>query len=365
MALTTVRPQGMGFNTGRRNMVINGAMQVAQRGTSYTATGSGGYFTVDRWRYTQYNGYGGDIEPVMSQSTDTPNNTFKNSFKFAVTTGTSITGADAVNIDQHIEGQDIVQLGFGSSDAKSITLSFWVKASVTGTYCVTFNSGESYSASRTMIKEYTISTANTWEYKTVTTAGDTSGTWVDTTAAGLGLCFTLSNGSGKHGSADTWLSNTGQQYLSTSNQTQLGETSGATWFITGVQLEVGENASDFEHRSYGEKLALCQRYFYRWVSESNYGNLSIGVSINTTKARGLHTLPVEMRSQPTFSSNGTFRVAEFGGHSTNTTAESITRNHKRTPFMNWTVASGLTNGKPAELGANNDDDAFCDFDAEL
>ena len=276
-----------------RNLIINGAMQVAQRGTSHTATGGGGYFTVDRWRYTQYNSYGADVDPVMSQSTDTPNNTFKNSFKFAVTTGTSITGADSINIDQHIEGQDIVQLGFGSSDAKSITLSFWVKASVAGTYCVTFNSGNSYGASRTMIKEYSISTANTWEYKTITTAGDTSGTWVDTNATGLGFCFTLSNGSSKQGSADTWLSNTGQQYLSTSNQTQLTETSGATWFITGVQLEVGEQATPFEHRSFADELARCERYYQYannviWSGDVTTGNNYYFISLR----------PSEMRTEP-------------------------------------------------------------------
>ena len=135
--------------------------------------------------------------------------------------------------------------------------------------------------------------------------------------------------------------------------------------VLKTQMELGEVATPFEHRSFGDELFRCQRYFYRWISESNYGNLCMGVSINTTKARGLHRLPVEMRSQPTFSSNGTFRIAEFGGHSENTSAESITRNHKRTPFMDFEVSGSLTQGKPAELGANNDDDAFCDFDAEL
>ena len=356
MALTTVRPEGMGFNTGRRNLIINGAMQVAQRGTSETSVSTSQYANAcDRFKVNGNNGTW-----TISQDTNAPDG-FSNSFKMLLTATETISGTSYWSVEQKMEGQNLQGLAYGTSSAKTVTVSFYVKSNITGTYCLNLYQDD---GTKNFPKTYTIDSANTWERKTISFIGDTSTALDNDNAASLRTQFFVVAGSsynsGTPGSRGAYTDAT----FAAGHTAQIDAVNDY-WQITGLQLEVGENASDFEHRSFGEELALCQRYFYRWISESNYGNLSMGVSINTTKARGLHTLPVEMRSQPTFSSNGTFRIAEFGGHSANTTAESITRNHKRTPFMNFTVASGLTNGKPAELGANNDDDAFCDFDAEL
>ena len=283
-----------------RNLIINGAMQVAQRGTSHQVTTAvGGYFTCDRWRFSQFNSYAADVDITMSQETDTPNQTFKNSFKALVGTGTSIVAGDAIVIEQIIEGQDIVRLAQGTSDAKKFTVSFWVKASATGTYCISLHSGKSFGSNRSHVKAYTISSANTWEYKTVTVNGDTSGTWAEDNGAGLSLAFTLGAGSTYQGAADTWSDN---DYFATSNQTQLTETTNATWLVTGIQLEVGEQATPFEHRSYGDELLRCQRYYYeithdstnRWGIDGLYSN-GTGAALNFS-----WTHPTTMRDNPTF-----------------------------------------------------------------
>ena len=259
MALSKISPAGHTQYVGARNLIINGEMQVAQRSSSHqVTTASGGYFTCDRWRYSQFGGYAADIDATMSQETDTPNNTFKNSFKFLVGTGATVAAGDAITIEQMIEGQDIVRLAQGTSDAKKFTVSFFVKASIAGTYCISLHSGASFSSNRSHIKEYTISSANTWEHKTLTVDGDTSGTWAEDNTAGLSLAFTLGAGSNYQGSADTW---SNSDYFKTSNQTQLTETTNATWQVTGVQLEVGEQATPFEHRSYADELRRCQRYY--------------------------------------------------------------------------------------------------------
>lgn len=291
-----------------RNLIINGAMQVAQRGTSHQVTTAvGGYFTCDRWRFSQFNSYAADVDITMSQETDTPNQTFKNSFKALVGTGTSIVAGDAIVIEQIIEGQDIVRLAQGTSDAKKFTVSFWVKASATGTYCISLHSGKSFGSNRSHVKEYTISSANTWEYKTVTVNGDTSGTWAEDNGAGLSLAFTLGAGSTYQGAADTWSDN---DYFATSNQTQLTETTNATWLVTGVQLEVGEQATPFEHRSYGDEIQRCRRYY---VKNTHDGwQYQVGTGSANGLGRSTWDFQTRMRESPTISGI-TFSGSSFTG----------------------------------------------------
>ena len=343
-----------------RNLIINGAMQVAQRGTSAATKTNLAYHTVDRFKIGP-NSMG---TFTHTQESDGPAG-FTKSVKLECTTADASPAAnDSITIQNIIEAQDLQHLNKGSSDAKSVTLSFYVKSNKTGTYTAELFEDDN---SRHNSKTFSVSSSGTWEYKTITFEGDTSGAMNNDNGVGFYVLWHLGAGSNfTSGTLGTsWQANDTADRVSSSN-VNLADTVGNYFQLTGVQLEVGKQATPFEHRSFGDELFRCQRYFYRWISESNYGNLCMGVSINTTKARGLHRLPVEMRSQPTFSSNGTFRIAEFGGHSENTSAESITRNHKRTPYMNWTISNAsLTQGKPAEMGANNDDDAFCDFDAEL
>ena len=186
MALTTVRPEGMGFNTGRRNLIINGAMQVAQRGTSTT----GGGFLVDRFELNINNT--DNIAITQSQDSSGPNG-FANSWKILATTAESAVAADErVRFRQNIEGQNLQQFAFGTSDAKSMTLSFYVKSNKTGTYAVNLEQDD---ASRFIGSTYTISSADTWEFKTITVDGDTSGTINDDNGAGLIVSWYLLAGS--------------------------------------------------------------------------------------------------------------------------------------------------------------------------
>ena len=236
---------------GRRNIIINGAMQVAQRGTSGTSANSISYYTVDRFNFR------GEPTGVytIAQDTDAPVN-FKNSTKITVTTpDNSIPNGERYWVSTYLEGNDIAHLNFGSSDAQQITLSFYVKSSLTGTFSGGFgNDG----FNRAYVFEYTINSANTWERKTVTITGDTSGTWLDTNGVGLRIAWDLGAASNRQITAGSWQSDSS---LAATGATQVIATNGATWQITGTQLEVGSVATPFEHRSYGDELQSCQRYY--------------------------------------------------------------------------------------------------------
>ena len=273
MALTTVRPEGMGFNTGRRNMVINGAMQVAQRGTDFNDVANGTY-TIDRFKLGKNNTDNAVIN--IDQVTTSPDG-FSNSLKISVGTAESALAADESLLLQHlIEAQNLQHLQNGSSGAQSVTLSFWVRSNKTGTYTAAIRKPDN--TDRNQSKEYTISAADTWEHKSLTFSGDTSGGGIaNDNGAGFFCDWWLAGGSNfTGGTMDTW-ANTATQRLST-NQVNLMDGTNE-WYITGVQLEVGENASDFEHRSFGEELAACQRYYehsYPYGTAAGAANGGVG-----------------------------------------------------------------------------------------
>lgn len=296
MALTTVRPQGMGFNTGRRNMVINGAMQVAQRGTDFNDVANGTY-TVDRFKVGKNNT--DDAVINVDQVTTSPDG-FSNSLKISVGTAESALAADENLLLQHlIEAQNLQHLQNGSSGAQSVTLSFWVRSDKTGTYTVAIRKPDN--TDRNQSKEYTISAADTWEHKSLTFSGDTSGGGIaNDNGAGFFCDWWLAGGSNfTGGTMDTW-ANTATQRLST-NQVNLMDGTNE-WYITGVQLEVGENASDFEHRSHGEELRLCQRYYQTFSYMNGYTHHMF----NTTQAYGFVQLPGgPMRATPSASLSDT------------------------------------------------------------
>jgi len=229
-----------------RNLVINGAAEVYQRGAA-TTTHNG--YAVDRWQHKGSN----STASTSSQDTDAPA-PFINSIKFAAG-GASSGAAEVAGLCQRIEGNAMTSLGWGTSAAQPATLSFYVKSSVTGTYAV---SARNNGTDQSYINTYTISSANTWEYKTVTFDARTTGTWLTTNGIGMRLWFDLGSGSNFDGTAGSWTTN---NHLTVSSQADVVGTSSATWFVTGVQLEVGEQATPFEHRSFGDELSACQRYF--------------------------------------------------------------------------------------------------------
>tara|TARA_A100001515_G_scaffold102251_2_gene82987 strand:- start:172 stop:1311 length:1140 start_codon:yes stop_codon:yes gene_type:complete len=297
---------------GRRNIVINGAMQVAQRGTSATNPG-GGYNTLDRWRFTQNSSGLGNF--TAEQSTDVPSGEgFKSSLKMTNGDAKTITTTMTCYIETKFEGQDVQQLKYGTSSAENVTLSFFVRSSVTGTFCChLFQEGNN----KAHVKEYTISSANTFEKKTLTFTGDTATSLANDNTAELNIGWVLGSGSDAQISADSWASVPSAKGYCTSNQTNWITTNGATFYITGVQLEVGSQATPFEHRSFAEELALCQRYCVQIVNTEN-GSAHIilaGMSRGSTNKNFTLPLPVTMRNTtPSVTLTGDVRLLNPEAH---------------------------------------------------
>ena len=255
-------------NLSNRNLIINGAMQVAQRGTTFNSV-SEGDVTLDRFKWEQGGTSVTSVWNVTQKSDAAREIGFEHSLKVEVATvDSSLASNHYSQIKYLIETDDIVrQSSYGLSSAKKMTLSFYVKSSVTGTFPLALNDG---SGSRSNPHVYTINSANTWERKTIAFNGDTGGNWQTQTgnAAGFGIRFGLAIGSGYFGTADgAWAADSSYANLYASYSNSLVATSGATWEITGIQLEVDSTgsgvATDFEHRSYADELAKCQRYFYK------------------------------------------------------------------------------------------------------
>jgi hypothetical protein len=256
MALTQVRPEGLGFVNGRRNLIINGAMQVAQRGTS--ATASTGYNTVDRFSMTVANFDNAAF--TYGQSSVAPAG-FSNSWRIDCTTVETALAADEYStFYQPIEAQNLQQIANGSSDAKSLTLSFYVKSNKTGTWGLNLYKPDN--TGRQITATYTISSADTWEFKTVTFAGDTAGGGiVDDNGAGIYVYWALAAGSDYTTSDSTSWSNYSNAGFLYGHNVNFFDSTANDWAVTGVQLEIGDVATPFEHRSFGDELRRCQRYF--------------------------------------------------------------------------------------------------------
>ncbi len=267
-----------------RNLIINGEFQIFQRAASATNPG-GGYDTADRWRSSQNSGGLGNYN--AEQSTDTPVG-FANSYKLTNTDATTQSANVSAYIEQYFEGQNVQHLNYGSSSAVKLTASFHVKSSVTGIYGCFLGDGES---GKSNVQTYTINSANTWEKKVVTFNGDTQTALANDSSKELSIGFVLGAGTSyQTSSTNTWASG---GKLSTSSQTQWKETNGATFFLTGIQLEVGETATPFEHRSYGDELIRCQRYYQSMDYTYDYGTTSANIFYYTN-----FSFPVTMRANP-------------------------------------------------------------------
>ena len=276
---------------GRRNILYNGAMMVAQRGTTASFAGSGGgYVSLDRFK-TFSNG-GGAL--TLSQETDVPSGEgFINSMKVTVNTAdSSIATGDYYVLQQNIEGNACSHLMQGTANAETITISFYVKSSLTGNFGGALNNNAS---NRAYPFQYTINSANTWEKITKTITLDTSGTWATDNTIGLRLQWDFGSGATFQGTANAWAS---ANYHTAPSSVQLIGTNSATWFVTGFQIEVGSVATPFEHRSFGEEKRLCQRYYQQ---ETVTWQLGVEGTRNT-----LLPFPhkVSMRSAPTSTLTG-------------------------------------------------------------
>jgi len=285
---------------GQKNIVINGAMQVAQRSTSVTGVTDSGYRTCDRFRPVITNAGTWTI----SQSSDAPTG-FATSLKFDCTTAdTSLGSSDKFRLDYYIEGRDVQHLQKGSSSAKSLTMSFYVKTNKTGTYVFELNDADN---SRAYSQTYTVSSADTWEKKTIVFVGDTSGAFGNDNNSSLQAHWWIASGtdftSGTTPSG--WESKTNANRAAGLN-VNIADSTSNEWYITGVQLEVGSVATEFEHRSFGEELALCQRYYYTTDHlDGSTGHSAHILGVFTT-IRGFFGIgvPVTMRDSPSVSLTG-------------------------------------------------------------
>ena len=284
------------YNAGalsNRNLIINGAMQVAQRGTSATTFA---YGTVDRFKPTE--GSTSSLAITQTQDTNAPSG-FSNSFKITVNTAETMSGDKQLTFFHAIEAQNLQQLGYGTSDAQSVTVSFWVKSSVTGAYCLSLYENDD---NRNIGATYTINSANTWEYKTITFPPDTVGVIDNNNGGGLETYFFLSVGPDRKSADNTSWASWSAARFGYGQVADVAGTTNATWQITGVQLEVGDTATPFEHRSYGDELLSCKRYFQRIAGgESGITTSAImtGVMHSSTFLEGIYKMEVEMRTEPT------------------------------------------------------------------
>ena len=263
MPLTKVRNQGLSFTSGVRNLIINGAMKVAQRGASAVAAGAGTYPSIDRLKCYEST----DGAFTLEQSTTVPSGQgFSNSAKFVVTTAdTSLAAGQYAQATQVIEAQNLQHLSYGTSSAKTLSLSFWCRSSKTGTYCITIVKEDSTATH--YVKEFSISSANTWEKKTITIEPDSNitasaGAIANDNGAGLYVYWNFAQGSTYTGATDdAWSTNT--NHFATTNQVNWMDSTSNDFYLTGVQLEVGDTATDFEHRSFDDELDRCKRYYQK------------------------------------------------------------------------------------------------------
>ena len=279
-------------NMAGRNRLINSDMRIDQRNAGASISlGASIVFPVDRFGSQTNVGSGHTLEQVE----DAPAG-FIQSLKLTVGTGATPTGTNYGRLRQLVEANNTADLNFGTSNAKTITVSFWVKSSVTGTFGLSvFNNAND----RSYVSTYTVSSANTWEQKTITVVGDTSGTWTTDNSAGVSIAWDLGEGPDRSKAAGSWGATVGSGYGLTGG-TKILATSGATFYITGVQLEEGSVATPFEHVDYSQMLSRCQRYFVR-RNYAAYVRASIGYSDTSSRVYVVLPFGVELRTNPTVS----------------------------------------------------------------
>jgi len=353
-----------------RNLIINGAMQVAQRGTSFNLAhdGTTAAWTLDRFRVAMSGADQWDC--TVTQSSEAPDG-YANSL--LITTGTAETTVDAAeyaSLQYKVEAQDLQQIASGTSAAKDMRLSFWVRSSQTGTFA--FGIYKAPQTQRGLSATYTINSADTWEQKTLSIPGDTAGGGIDdNNGLGMNFYWLLAAGSDWTSTDSTsWINyvTTGLAYGHAQNG--VVTTASATWQITGVQLEVGQVATPFEHRSYGDELARCQRYYYKIQAKASAQSGFFGSSFNrnTTTCLGVTFFPVELRSSPTaLEQSGTASDYQILHGTTQTVCTSVPAWWESDTFSArtlFTTGASLTAGQGSILRSATTN-AFLAWSAEL
>ena len=340
-------------NINFRNIIINGDMSIAQRATSASSITSTGYHTCDRWNWIT--GYG---TVTLSQDTDVPTGQgFAKSFKIDVTTSASVVNSEYVLLRQRIEGQNLQYLKKGTSSAESLTCSFWIKSTKTGTYIAELYDADN---NRQISKAYTVSASNTWEKKTITFAGDTTGAFGNDNGGSLFLNLYLSAGTDyTSGTLNTsWNSSTNANRVV--GQVDAQDSASNNIYFTGVQLEAGTTASDFEFLPTQIMKNLCERYYQQ-------SGMVIGVAPNTTQIQAYNSFNPEMRTAPSHTAAGglafTDGYAADKGQSSFSTSAIYT--NTKASFKAYTNFSGLTTARIYFHPRNTPTTNFLYFDAEL
>ena len=352
-AVELAQVASLGVSEAFKNRIINGAMVINQRALG-TVTVNSTVYTTDRWQANQT----AAGKYSVANSTTAPAG-FTNSFLATSLSAYSVGSSDIFFFQQNIEGFNTADLMWGTAQAKTICLSFWVRSSLTGT----FGGALANSAhNRSYPFSYTISVADTWEQKLITVTGDTTGTWLTDNGIGIQVIFGLGGGSTRSGTAGSWQAST--LYTATGATSVVG-TNGATFYITGVQLEVGSTATSFDYRPYGTELALCQRYYYLHAS-GNGTPVGNAANFSSTSFYGILQFPVQMRIAPTISiTSGTDYYLHYRNSSSdgvNSLSQQGSSPTAFTFFNNTQVSGTGGNGGWVECGNAA---SFVAFGAEL
>lgn len=340
-----------------KNRILNGDFGIDQRNAGASVTPTDGAYTLDRWKMLMYNS-ASKYTVQQNAGSVTPPAGFSNYMGITSSSAYSVASTDLYGIQQRIEGFNTADFNWGTANAATVTLSFWVRSSLTGTFGGAIqNSG----GNRSYPFSYTISAANTWEQKSITIAGDTSGTWVGSTN-GIGMVVYLMIGTGStfSGTAGAWAA--GEFYSATGAVSVVG-TSGATFYITGVQLEVGSVATSFDYLPYTTELQLCQRYYWRTIgSGSTYPAVGAGGYISTTNFSAFIPYPVQMRATPTFSISSDLYIPIVGFPSV--TAISANYANQYSARLEFTTSTSVA-GYGGSVALNNSTASFIAASAEL
>ena len=349
------------FNSyyGFKNRIINGAMVIDQRnaGASVSATNAELY-TVDRFKCLQ----GIAASKFTVQQSSTVPTGFIKSLVCTSSSAYTVLSSDYFLLRQSIEGFNVADLGWGAAGAQTVTLSFWVRSSLTGAFGGALGNSAS---NRSYPFSYTINAANTWEQKTVTIAGDTSGTWLTDNSAGVVVNWSIGMGSTYEGTANAWA---GAFYGAPTGSVDLVATNGATFYITGVQLEKGSTATSFDYRPYGTELQLCQRYFEIWGGDEANEFFATGYSPSTSNALCMLPFKTTKRASPTITSStvSDFCVFNNGNASQTLTSLAFAQISKNSCRTNGSVSgTPLSQAQGNILGANNTTNARIYISSEL
>jgi len=345
---------------GFRNRILNGDCRIDRRnaGESVTISTLNGQYTLDRWNVNT-----NQASKVSVQQSTTAPAGFTHAALVTSLSAFSSAAGDYFGFVQYVEGFNSADFQWGTANAQAVTLSFRVRASITGTYSVAFGNS---AGARSYVATFTVDSANTYETKTLNIPSDTSGTWLTDSGRGLRMWFDLGSGSTfNQASANTW---TASNTLRTSGSVSLVGTNGATFYITGVQLEAGSVASPFERRDYGRELMMCQRYYYRLKSEATGTRMGSLFCDSTTVATALVSFPTSMRTRPlSLEQSGTAADYMVIAGAANPACNSVPAFGISTidcASVNLTVASGLTTGFGGQIRAANAN-AFLAWSAEL